>query len=1099
MAINGSIFNVHYRILPFMKHLISLFFFLFAANCCVAQNMVPNGDFEQYTSCPSGRSQITRATGWTDFAPSTDYFNVCAISNVGVPTNNMGTQWPTSGNGYAGLSYSPYAGNGREAFTCSITPLTVGVTYSVSMSVSLAEISNCGLTGLGAFFFDNGPTSIGPSPVAIAAIVPQVSFSSYGPISDQINWVRVKANFIADSAYDNIAITGFGPASSFIVDTISSIGTSMAYYYIDSIVVKRASGINNLYADTMICAGDTFQVPYTTNSNTLFSSGNVFSVQLSDATGSFVSGTTTIGTRASTVAGSITCVVPNTIVPSNYYRIRIRSTNNVDSSDENDIYISVGVTRPVINNTSNSPICTSTPLHLYTTSNVTGVSYKWTGPAGFNSTLQNPIINSATTANSGNYIVTARLYGCVSKDTTNVYVSVGNPSQVAAYSNTSICTYDTVKLNATVQVAANSYTWTGPQSFTSSNKDTIFASTSTGNSGNYIFTAYYTGCTVRDTVSMLVKPVASNRVLSVNSTTICSGKTLLLSASSSTSGVNYSWQGPNSFSAATQNVTQSNINTNMTGRYTVAYELNGCTVKDSVSVIVNPSPSAIIASTNAPVCQNDTVRLYSTNSSSGVVWNWSCTGGFASSSKDTLFTVGQPSQSGYYVVSATNNYNCKAIDSVYVLVKPLPANVNAGTNAPICEGNTLFLTGNTSTSGVSFSWTGPNSFSSTLQNPNFSSATTTRTGNYILAATLNGCTVLDTVYAAVNSIPLTPTPSANTPVCVGQDLQLGASAIAGATYAWTSTTGFTSTIQNPVRTAATTSYAGKYYVTATANGCTSARDSIMVTVNPAPVINVYPSPKDSICVGQTVTFVSSNSNAGSSYVRSWFKNSSVIGGAANANYSTTTAADGDEYYVTLTAYGVCATPFTDTSNVIKMHVLPYLVPTVSIAANPNATVKSGTMINFTATPTNGGSRPAYQWLVNGSYIIGAISNVWGASTLSNNDVICAEMTSSYMCANPKKAKSDCIKVSIESTGIVGVWRGKEPSIYPNPTKDRLIIEGVEKGTKVQLNDVLGSVLIKSTATSGTAELNMSHLAAGNYLLLLSTDNGDRMSVKVVKE
>ena len=201
----------------------------------------------------------------------------------------------------------------------------------------------------------------------------------------------------------------------------------------------------------------------------------------------------------------------------------------------------------------------------------------------------------------------------------------------------------------------------------------------------------------------------------------------------------------------------------------------------------------------------------------------------------------------------------------------------------------MFLTGNTSTSGVSFSWTGPNSFSSTLQNPNFSSATTTRTGNYILAATLNGCTVLDTVYAAVNSIPLTPTPSANTPVCVGQDLQLGASAIAGATYAWTSTTGFTSTIQNPVRTAATTSYAGKYYVTATANGCTSARDSIMVTVNPAPVINVYPSPKDSICVGQTVTFVSSNSNAGSSYVRSWFKNSSVIGGAANANYSTTTA------------------------------------------------------------------------------------------------------------------------------------------------------------------------------------------------------------------
>ena len=90
-------------------------------------------------------------------------------------------------------------------------------------------------------------------------------------------------------------------------------------------------------------------------------------------------------------------------------------------------------------------------------------------------------------------------------------------------------------------------------------------------------------------------------------------------------------------------------------------------------------------------------------------------------------------------------------------------------------------------------------------------------------------------------------------------------------------------------------------------------------------------------------------------------------------------------------------------------------------------------------------------------------------------------------------------MSIESTGIVGVWRGKEPSIYPNPTSDRLIIEGIEKGTRIQLTDVLGSVVIKATATSETTELNMSHLAAGNYMLLLSTDNGDRMSVKVVKE
>jgi len=209
--------------------------------------------------------------------------------------------------------------------------------------------------------------------------------------------------------------------------------------------------------------------------------------------------------------------------------------------------------------------------------------------------------------------------------------------------------------------------------------------------------------------------------------------------------------------------------------------------------------------------------------------------------------------------------------------------------------------------------------------------------------------------------------------------------------------------------------------------------------------------------------------------------------------------DKDEFYVTVTTNGVCSGIYTDTSNIITMHVLPWLAPGVGITANPNTTVASGTMINFTATPTNGGNKPGYQWTRNGAPVVGATSNIWGASTLSNNDQICVDMTSSYLRPNPKTAKSNCIKVSIESTGIVGVWSGTTPSIYPNPTKDKLLIEGIEKGTKIQLNDVLGRVVIKATAANETTELNMSHLAAGSYMLLLSKDNGDRMSVKVVKE
>ena len=50
-------------------------------------------------------------------------------------------------------------------------------------------------------------------------------------------------------------------------------------------------------------------------------------------------------------------------------------------------------------------------------------TYVWTGPTGFNSVQQNPFIPSASANNSGNYIVTASVLGCVSQPDT-VFVAV---------------------------------------------------------------------------------------------------------------------------------------------------------------------------------------------------------------------------------------------------------------------------------------------------------------------------------------------------------------------------------------------------------------------------------------------------------------------------------------------------------------------------------------------------------------------------------------------------------------------------------------------------------------------------------------------------
>ena len=56
--------------------------------------------------------------------------------------------------------------------------------------------------------------------------------------------------------------------------------------------------------------------------------------------------------------------------------------------------------------------------------------------------------------------------------------------------------------------------------------------------------------------------------------------------------------------------------------------------------------------------------------------------------------------------------------------------------------------------------------------------------------------------------------------------------------------------------------------------------------------------------------------------------------------------------------------FNTTCEAFTVNVNSYVTVSVSIAASENPTV-SGTSVTFTATATNGGSSPSYQWKVNG--------------------------------------------------------------------------------------------------------------------------------------
>jgi hypothetical protein len=184
----------------------------------------------------------------------------------------------------------------------------------------------------------------------------------------------------------------------------------------------------------------------------------------------------------------------------------------------------------------------------------------------------------------------------------------------------------------------------------------------------------------------------------------------------------------------------------------------------------------------------------------------------------------------YYVVSTVNSAGEGAVSgqaSATASCTTTPAVTN---NGPVCAGSTLNLTAST-VAGASYSWTGPNGFASTAQNPSITNATTAASGTYSVTATVDGCpSAAATTDVVVNAIPAAPTAGNNGPACIGSTLNLTASAMPGAAYSWTGPNGFSSTDQNPSIANATTNAAGVYSVAVTVGACSSAAGTTAVTV-----------------------------------------------------------------------------------------------------------------------------------------------------------------------------------------------------------------------------------------------------------------------------
>lgn len=480
----------------------------------------------------------------------------------------------------------------------------------------------------------------------------------------------------------------------------------------------------------------------------------------------------------------------------------------------------------------------------------------------------------------------------------------------------------------------------------------------------------------------------------------------------------------------------------------------GCAVPDtvtsSVTMTVTPvaAPSLTISpSPNDTICAGTSVTFTATPVLGGTApsYQWILNGNNVGANSATYVNSSLGNNDIVRCIM-TSNETCRTADTASardtMTVNPLltpSLTILPNPNDTICTGTSVTYTATPVNGGStpSYQWkvngtnvgTGVNYTSSSFNNNDVISCIITSSETCVTTGTANAA---DTVAVISSLIPaVTISSGIGDTVCAGASVVFTASPVNGGSapaYQWrlngsnvgtNSATYTNSGLSNGdvVKCVMTSSFS-------CANPDTAVSNNIVMVVQPVltPLVSIAPSPDDTICAGTSVTFTATPVNGGAAPAYQWKLNGSNVG-TNSATYANAGFSNNDIVSCIMTSSYAC--PATATvAAADTMVVIPVLTPTLSIAPNPNDTICAGTSVTFTASPSNGGSTPAYQWKLNGTNV-GTNSSTYTNAVLSNNNIVSCVMTSSYACPSVSTATAaDTMTVNpVVTTSI---------TITPNP-------------------------------------------------------------------
>ena len=370
-------------------------------------------------------------------------------------------------------------------------------------------------------------------------------------------------------------------------------------------------------------------------------------------------------------------------------------------------------------------------------------NYVWSSQVGIH------VLDQATTYVSPitktTYTVSGTANGCSIPGSTTVTVDVNPLPLVQANASASvICTGSQVTLSGS---GASNYEW-------STNVQDGVAFTPLSTKTYTVIGTDSNGCKNTNTVTVSVSAPPTIG-LQFSSTSICKGGTATITA---WGGTTYNWNTGSTLPGIT-------VQPLVTTTYTLGVNAQACPKDTSFQIIVSTPPTIQISPTQT-ICFGGTAQL---SASGGSIYSWSPIVGLSNSTVSNITAT--PVKNTTYTLTVSDAQGCTALDSVQVIVNPLPVvnvccatTINIGIEAP------LDITG--APMGSSYNWMPGTALScATCQQVMVSPKVNT---TYSVTITdPQGCTAADSVLVTVNGDCNVFVPNAFSPNGDGSNERVG--------------------------------------------------------------------------------------------------------------------------------------------------------------------------------------------------------------------------------------------------------------------------------------------------------------------------------------